>query len=270
MPGMDTTHRTGPRPVPVCRLRRARGGRRYGGGSPRRRPSSTRRPRPCSRSARRSSTRRPRRSRSGRSRASATPTSRSCSASVALVTAARRGGHRPALAPHGRPWRLVLIVGAGRASPAWRPCCGPPPLPRTSCRRCRRRPSWAPASSPRLVPGSPRPRPRRATADRPPPPPPPRGAESPLDHTAYADGRGGHAGRRSFLVGAAGVTVGAAALGALGQKLARPGRARRRRRPPEAAEHPRPPCRPGSRARSRASAPSAPRSRSSTGSTPPW
>jgi DMSO/TMAO reductase YedYZ molybdopterin-dependent catalytic subunit len=46
--------------------------------------------------------------------------------------------------------------------------------------------------------------------------------ESPLDHTAYARGSEGAPARRSFLLGAAGVTVGAAALGGLGQKLAAP------------------------------------------------
>lgn len=46
--------------------------------------------------------------------------------------------------------------------------------------------------------------------------------ESPLDHTAYAKGTAGTPARRNFLLGAAGVTVGAAALGALGQKLAVP------------------------------------------------
>ena len=46
--------------------------------------------------------------------------------------------------------------------------------------------------------------------------------ESPLDHTAYAKGSAGAPARRNFLLGAAGVTVGAAALGALGQKLAVP------------------------------------------------
>ena len=46
--------------------------------------------------------------------------------------------------------------------------------------------------------------------------------ESPLDHTAYAKGSAGTPARRGFLIGAAGVTVGAAALGALGQKLAAP------------------------------------------------
>ncbi|WP_091786166.1 molybdopterin-dependent oxidoreductase [Pedococcus dokdonensis] len=46
--------------------------------------------------------------------------------------------------------------------------------------------------------------------------------ESPLDHTAYAKGTAGAPARRNFLLGAAGVTVGAAALGALGQKLAVP------------------------------------------------
>ena len=46
--------------------------------------------------------------------------------------------------------------------------------------------------------------------------------ESPLDHTAYARGSAGTTARRSFLVGAAGVAVGAAAVGALGQKLATP------------------------------------------------
>jgi DMSO/TMAO reductase YedYZ molybdopterin-dependent catalytic subunit len=43
--------------------------------------------------------------------------------------------------------------------------------------------------------------------------------ESPLDHAAYANGAPGAPARRSFLLGAAGVTVGAAAVGALGQKL---------------------------------------------------
>jgi DMSO/TMAO reductase YedYZ molybdopterin-dependent catalytic subunit len=47
-------------------------------------------------------------------------------------------------------------------------------------------------------------------------------AESPLDHTAYAKGSAGTPARRNFLLGAAGVTVGAAALGTLGQKLAVP------------------------------------------------
>ena len=47
-------------------------------------------------------------------------------------------------------------------------------------------------------------------------------AESPLDHTAYAKGSAGTPARRNFLIGAAGVTVGAAAIGALGQKLAAP------------------------------------------------
>ena len=46
--------------------------------------------------------------------------------------------------------------------------------------------------------------------------------ESPLDHTAYAKGSAGAPARRNFLLGAAGVTVGAAALGALGQNLAVP------------------------------------------------
>ncbi len=45
------------------------------------------------------------------------------------------------------------------------------------------------------------------------------GHESPLDHSAYAQGSAGTPARRTFLVGAAGVTVGAAGLGALGQKL---------------------------------------------------
>ncbi|KRF28308.1 molybdopterin-dependent oxidoreductase [Phycicoccus sp. Soil802] len=46
--------------------------------------------------------------------------------------------------------------------------------------------------------------------------------ESPLDHTAYAKGSAGAPARRNFLLGAAGVTVGAATLGALGHKLAVP------------------------------------------------
>jgi DMSO/TMAO reductase YedYZ molybdopterin-dependent catalytic subunit len=46
--------------------------------------------------------------------------------------------------------------------------------------------------------------------------------ESPLDHSAYATGVAGRPGRRGFLLGAAGVTAGAAALGALGQRLAAP------------------------------------------------
>lgn len=46
--------------------------------------------------------------------------------------------------------------------------------------------------------------------------------ESPLDHSAYANGSAGAPARRNFLLGAAGVTVGAAALGTLGQKLAAP------------------------------------------------
>jgi DMSO/TMAO reductase YedYZ molybdopterin-dependent catalytic subunit len=44
-------------------------------------------------------------------------------------------------------------------------------------------------------------------------------AESPLDHTAYAAGSPGTPPRRSFLLGAAGVTAGAAVVGALGQSL---------------------------------------------------
>lgn len=43
--------------------------------------------------------------------------------------------------------------------------------------------------------------------------------ESPLDHSAQAPGVAGTPARRSFLLGAAGVTVGAAAVGALGQRL---------------------------------------------------
>ncbi|GAA2737866.1 molybdopterin-dependent oxidoreductase [Pedococcus aerophilus] len=44
--------------------------------------------------------------------------------------------------------------------------------------------------------------------------------ESPLDHSAQAPGVPSTTGRRNFLLGAAGATVGAAAVGALGQKLA--------------------------------------------------
>jgi DMSO/TMAO reductase YedYZ molybdopterin-dependent catalytic subunit len=44
-------------------------------------------------------------------------------------------------------------------------------------------------------------------------------AESPLEHTAHAPGTAGRTARRTFLLGAAGVTVGAAAVGALGQRL---------------------------------------------------
>jgi DMSO/TMAO reductase YedYZ molybdopterin-dependent catalytic subunit len=44
--------------------------------------------------------------------------------------------------------------------------------------------------------------------------------ESPLDHSAQARGVPSTTGRRAFLVGAAGATVGAAAVGALGQRLA--------------------------------------------------
>ncbi|WP_270886936.1 molybdopterin-dependent oxidoreductase [Pedococcus sp. 5OH_020] len=47
-------------------------------------------------------------------------------------------------------------------------------------------------------------------------------SESPLDHTAYAHGRAATPGRRSFLVGAAGATVGAAAIGTLGQRRSAP------------------------------------------------
>ena len=46
--------------------------------------------------------------------------------------------------------------------------------------------------------------------------------ESPTDHSAHAPGAPGRPGRRNFLLGAAGVTAGAAALGGLGQKLAAP------------------------------------------------
>ena len=47
-------------------------------------------------------------------------------------------------------------------------------------------------------------------------------SESPLDHTAYALGASGTPARRTFLLGAAGVTAGAAAAGAIGQSLAAP------------------------------------------------
>jgi len=50
-------------------------------------------------------------------------------------------------------------------------------------------------------------------------PPPASPTESPLEHTAYAAGAPGRTARRNFLLGAAGVTAGAAALGALGQRL---------------------------------------------------
>jgi DMSO/TMAO reductase YedYZ molybdopterin-dependent catalytic subunit len=43
--------------------------------------------------------------------------------------------------------------------------------------------------------------------------------DSPLDHTAYAAGAAGAPPRRTFLLGAVGVTAGAAAVGALGQQL---------------------------------------------------
>jgi DMSO/TMAO reductase YedYZ molybdopterin-dependent catalytic subunit len=43
--------------------------------------------------------------------------------------------------------------------------------------------------------------------------------ESPTDHSAYAAGSGGAPARRTFLLGAAGVTAGAAVIGALGQRL---------------------------------------------------
>ncbi|EAP98448.1 putative membrane-bound oxidoreductase [Janibacter sp. HTCC2649] len=43
--------------------------------------------------------------------------------------------------------------------------------------------------------------------------------ESPTDHNARATGEASPAGRRAFLLGAGGVTVGAAAVGAFGQKL---------------------------------------------------
>ncbi|WP_406832531.1 molybdopterin-dependent oxidoreductase [Pedococcus sp. KACC 23699] len=46
--------------------------------------------------------------------------------------------------------------------------------------------------------------------------------ESPLDHSAQAPGTPTTTGRRNFLIGAAGATVGAAAVGSLGQKLAVP------------------------------------------------
>lgn len=46
--------------------------------------------------------------------------------------------------------------------------------------------------------------------------------ESPLDHSAYAPGAAGRPGRRNFLLGAAGVTAGAATLGAVGQRLSAP------------------------------------------------
>ncbi|KQU68007.1 oxidoreductase [Phycicoccus sp. Root101] len=46
--------------------------------------------------------------------------------------------------------------------------------------------------------------------------------ESPLDHSAQAPGVASTTGRRNFLIGAAGATVGAAAVGTLGQKLAVP------------------------------------------------
>lgn len=46
-----------------------------------------------------------------------------------------------------------------------------------------------------------------------------RPVESPLDHTAYAPGSAGRSPRRTFLVGAAGIAAGSAAVGALGQRL---------------------------------------------------
>ena len=46
------------------------------------------------------------------------------------------------------------------------------------------------------------------------------GPRTPLEGTAYEAARPGTAGRRTFLLGAAGVTAGAAVVGALGQKLA--------------------------------------------------
>ena len=49
--------------------------------------------------------------------------------------------------------------------------------------------------------------------------PPEWARESPLEHTAYATGVAGAPARRSFLLGAAGVTAGAAVLGGIGQKL---------------------------------------------------
>lgn len=48
----------------------------------------------------------------------------------------------------------------------------------------------------------------------------PAALESPLDGTAYGTGGPGAARRRTFLLGAAGVTAGAAAVGSLGQRLA--------------------------------------------------
>lgn len=47
----------------------------------------------------------------------------------------------------------------------------------------------------------------------------PSAPESPLEHTAYAPGAPARTARRTFLLGAAGATVGAAAVGALGQRL---------------------------------------------------
>jgi DMSO/TMAO reductase YedYZ molybdopterin-dependent catalytic subunit len=49
--------------------------------------------------------------------------------------------------------------------------------------------------------------------------PAPTRPESPLDHTAYAPGAPGGAARRTFLLGAGGATVGAVALGGLGQRF---------------------------------------------------
>ena len=46
--------------------------------------------------------------------------------------------------------------------------------------------------------------------------------ESPLDHTAYAQGSAGTPARRSFLVGAAAVAAGSGVVGALGQRLGAP------------------------------------------------
>ena len=46
--------------------------------------------------------------------------------------------------------------------------------------------------------------------------------ESPLDHTAYAPGTPSTPPRRSFLLGAAGVTAGAAVVGTIGQSLSTP------------------------------------------------
>lgn len=63
---------------------------------------------------------------------------------------------------------------------------------------------------------------RRPAPESPAPSKSPAPSESPLEHTTFAPGVTGRTARRTFLLAGTGVVVGTIALGALGQRLARP------------------------------------------------